>query len=555
MSKTKALVLLSISSLMSLAACDFNFNIPIPDPDKPSEPDTPTNPDTPDTPDTPDQPGDTTKINLNAYGDYVELENTNSDINLQEKYNELKVEQKGEINGVLQSNYEKGLLEFFNLDNKVRVQIDISKDELNKLDNDYYTKNRESFRECKLDIYMLGLHFHYEGVGIRQKGNTSRGAILNGNKLNLRHYKLSFEETFDDEFTETPKTWQDEVAKASRQDRKFFGISKIDFRWNRNLDSTYLREYYAYELYRSNGGLSLRSNPVNFSMKVGDSVENMGVYLAIETANKSFIKRNFVKASRGGDLYKLSWGSGVGARFDSTDSNLFGVETIEKDGNKFRQVGYTYDLKTNKDTSDHSTLKNWITSLNQQHGNTIYEWLQTNSNYDLLIKYLATSYLLGDPDDLRGNYNNTYMYFDGQKAIFIPTDHDRVLGATGNNDADNPTGNKGAEVAPFDFKTGYSYNDQKFIGVTLLSNNSTTVKQDYLNKINEIINNGTFSIQAYQEYYSKVQQNYSTLNSISSNIINPGIPSFGLTESNSLNDKYNLSIATYINKKIETATK
>ena len=62
-------------------------------------------------------------------------------------------------------------------------------------------------------IEVDGLIFYYKEVGIRQKGNTSRGNIFDGDNLRLRHYKLNFAETFDDEFTDNPKTWTDEAAK------------------------------------------------------------------------------------------------------------------------------------------------------------------------------------------------------------------------------------------------------------------------------------------------------------------------------------------------------
>ena len=235
------------------------------------------------------------KYLLNAYGDYFEYIDSYKDSSkLVEEYASLTKEKKYFSNGIMEAKYQVGLYEFFNIENKVDIKVNISSSELRKIDNDYSTGNKETYRICDLDILYRGLHFHYEEVGIRQKGNTSRGAIFDGDKINLRHYKLSFEETFDDEYTESPKTWISSVAKEVREDRTFFGIDKIDFRWNRNEDKTYLKEYYAFEMHRNNGSLAPRSNPVHFSMNVDGSEQNMGIYLAVETISKGFIKKNFV---------------------------------------------------------------------------------------------------------------------------------------------------------------------------------------------------------------------------------------------------------------------
>ena len=51
---------------------------------------------------------------------------------------------------------------------------------------------------------------------------------------------------------------------------------------------------------------------------------------------------------------------------------------------------------------------------------------------DYYASFMAASYFAGDPDDIRNNYNNHYLYFrkDNGKAIFIVYDNDRTLGIT-----------------------------------------------------------------------------------------------------------------------------
>ena len=495
------------------------------------------------------------KIAIGSYGDYVEFASKDDKRDLNEQYTALLKEKTYFESGIFKVNYQVGLYEFFNYENQIQIVINITKDELNKLDNDHKVNNKETYRMCSLEITYLGLHFHYEEVGIRQKGNLSRGEILSGESINLRHYKLSFEETFDDEYTENPKVWEDEKAKAYREDRKFFGENKIDIRWNRNEDHTYLKEYYAYELYRSSGALAPRSNPVNVSLNIDGDKQNMGVYLAVENMNKSFIKRNFVKASRGGNLYKITWGSGEGGTFKSINDRLFGVETQIKNGDTFVQQSYTYDLKTNKDTPDHTFIKSFISTIssNDFHGSDSYDFFSSYSYYDAFISYLSCSYLLGDPDDLRGNYNNTYVYFapnnDSYQIVIIPTDNDRALGASG--EGGNPLGHYGTKTKPFDSRTGYSTNDSPLFKKTIISSNSTTIRSDYLNKINEIINGQYFNIDKFTSIFNKVKDNYQISLNLGSKINYTKI-NFDINESDDINSGGNLSIAKYFELKKNT---
>ena len=489
---------------------------------------------------------------LNAYGDYLEYVDSFKDSSkLEEEFLNLCEEKKYSSNGILESKYQIGLYEFFNIENKVDLKINISNSELHKIDNDYRTGNKESYRICSLDIIYLGLHFHYEEVGIRQKGNTSRGAIFDGDMINLRHYKLSFEETFDDEYTETPKLWTSEEAKLAREDRTFFGIDKIDFRWNRNEDKTYLKEYYAFELHRNNGSLAPHSNPVHISMNIDGNEQNMGIYLAVETISKGFIKRNFVKSARNGDLYKLSWGSGKGASFDDDSAYLMGVEETFKGENNFWQKTYTYDLKTNKKTSNHSALKSFINASKTSTGAHRKELMQEKSLYEEFIAFTASLYVIGDPDDLRANCNNAYIYFaidgDNTKVVFIPIDHDRAFGSCG--DGGNPTGNYTLEESPFSDHLGYGANGASdFYNKMIVSTNSKEIRADYVAKLDEIANSSWLQVNTFENLFNLVKEHYKNDLTLGS-LINNSKKEFLLTENNNIHGNSNLSIATYLNAK------
>lgn len=160
----------------------------------------------------------------------------------------------------------------------------------------------------------------------------------------------------------------------------------------------------------------------------------MGVYTINEPVDKVFLEKRLPKEDLGGDLYKLGWP----ASFTRADS--IGVE--DEWNGKF----YVYDLKTNKKTSQHESLKNLIAKLNT--GSVTKEQFDSLVDVDYLLRYAAVSYFLGNPDDLRNGYNNCYLYFlkSSGKAIIIPYDYDRCLGVTYEYD---PSGNGLTKEDPF----------------------------------------------------------------------------------------------------------
>ena len=488
------------------------------------------------------------------YGDYVKyVDESKNESLLKNDISQLHNEIVTKYDDIFVSTYQEGLLDFFNIEKEIKLNINITTEELNLLNKDYNDNNKESYRICDLDIILDGIQFHYEDVGIRQKGNTSKGNVINEDgSINLKHYKLSLSETFDDEFRDNPLVWMDTDALLYREGRTFFGLEKFFIRTNRNNDSTYIKEYYAYEMYRANGILAPHSNPMVVTMTIDGNSQDLGVYLGVEEVDKSFIKRNLTQTALGGDLYKLGWGSGTPATLDNTDASLFGVEKQLAATQGFYQNQYTYDLKTNKKTSTHQNIKNFISNINSYSSDTFNEFMNEYMLYDYTINFMAISYLLGDPDDLRGNFNNTYIYFmaDTNKAIFIPTDHDRALGSTGG--GGNPTTNHGALTKPFDNSTGYyGVNDKAFWTKSILNGGNSTIRENYLAKVIEIASSKWMTIDNFNYYYDHAVNNYSD-NVALGDKINGSMLEFSLIEDDDLTSEWNLSIEVYFNTKKNT---
>lgn len=338
--------------------------------------------------------------------------------------------------------------QLFDINNKIEINLDISDAELQKIQNDYSTY---SSKGSKSPIYRMAdvsitittdtdkYTYVIEQTGVRMKGNTSRNDFYSSESgmYNLIHWKFDFQETFDDEayYGSDAIAWPaDEVERDKRKDRTFATLEKLDVKWNRCLDTSYIREHYTFETFRANGVPAPHTNLASTDI----AGSHMGVYVIYEPIDKIFIKKYFPKAQQGGDLYKCGWADKGGADFTNTDS--IGIE--DEDACKF----YAFDLKTNKKTSDNSTLKNLITTLNSR--SLTKDTLNSVVDMDNFLKFSAVSYFMGNPDDLRNNYNNFYVYFrkDNGKAVFIPYDFDRTLGVT---NGWNPTGEGMTNVSPF----------------------------------------------------------------------------------------------------------
>lgn len=399
--------------------------------------------------------------------------------------------------------------QLFNISNKVEIKLDIPKEELLKLNNDYYTyadRNHKSPIYRKADMYITittakdKYTYLINEVGVRLKGNTSRTDFydLSRGMYKLVHFKVSFKETFDDElyYSSDAHVWGDDkegkALRKARKKRTFATLEKLDMKWNRNYDTTYIKEYYAYETFRENGVIAPHTNVASMDV----STDHAGIYTIYEPIDDIFINKNVSEQDQGGDLYKCGW---TNSAPDLTDINSIGVEDEEKG------AFYKYDLKTNKKKSDNSSLKNLIIKLNA--GNLTKESLSKLVDMDSFLKFAAVSYFTGNPDDMRNNYNNYYIYFlkSSSKAIFIPYDLDRCFGITC---GWNPTSNAMTRVSPFSMRAEGKGSEQ----VNQLFKH--TVCQgglfisEYENALKKVATGKWLTVNNFNRIYNIVQKNY-----------------------------------------------
>lgn len=433
--------------------------------------------------------------------------------------------------------------QLFDLNNKVTVDIDMSNEEMAKLEKDF-EKNSKSpiYRMCDV-TFTIALNdgtvsaYRIPETGIRMKGNMTRNEYFDVDEkrvFNLIHYKISFQETFDDvsdgyekgEYYINEKgesKWklnadgstntEGKEARKVRKNRLFGGMKKLDLKWNGNYDNTYIREAYAYKIFNSEGVWAPMQGLC--SMNFGDFNRNntyhLGVYSIHECVDEIFINRRVKDDNeRGGDLYKAAW-TNNGANMTSEVS--VGIS------DDFAGTKYNYDLKTNKKTSDFSSIKNIITKLNGS--GVTKEVYDSVVDYESFVKFAAVSYWTGNPDDVRNNFNNHYIYVYPQTSskagqmVYIPYDYDRTLGVTigWNPDKTGMTG-----VSPFSaMAEGIRRNQVNPVfnyGIGLSGYHLT----EYKKALDDVAANPLLTAEAFAEEYNKAYKLYANDAAISDNL-------------------------------------
>ena len=441
--------------------------------------------------------------------------------------------------------------EFFNVENHISLHLDISESELKKIQKDYedyssWGSKSPIYRMADLYVTITkpdgtSLEYMIDQVGVRMKGNTSRTSFYDDNGMyNLIHFKISFQETFDEVeyYGEDALVWTDDDAKEAREDRTFATLEKIDIRWNKNEDATYIREHYAYEMYREFGVLAPHTNLA--SVDIGN--DHAGVWLVYEPIDKIFLEKNLSPEALGGDLYKLGWAGNDAPTFTSVNS--YGVE--DEDEGKF----YAYDLKTNKKKSDHSSLKNLINTLNSSSCDK--ETFASVVDVDNFLMFSAVSYFIGNPDDLRNNYNNCYIYFrkDNGKMMIIPYDVDRGLGV---NKDWNPSGNHMTTDSPFnETAIGNNGSKQKNPLITKGILNAIFYKNEYVEALRAVGAGNTLKISTFEQSFNLAKSLYESDTRTSKQYSNAG---YGVSFDLNKSDGSNMSFGNYINAKTNTLSK
>ena len=425
--------------------------------------------------------------------------------------------------------------DLFNLGNKVSINVKISDNQLNLLQRDYEIFKEKGWKpeayriaetvEISLENNGKTFTWSFDQVGIRQKGNTSRKDVyLNGEMKELNHFKLSFDETFDDAeiYGKDVIDWTNKAAeKTARENREFLGLSGLDVKWNKNYDTSHIKEIYSSYLYDAAGLMtpSIGLTKLSITKSNNNKTYDYGLCTLFEPVSKSFIKRELKKGpyvnmahwdeekessygvvgAKYGDYYKASWGIGQGSTrqgpnltSDSTNGKRVGV------GNKEGSYVPAYERKTNTDVVYSDTP---LRNLTKAITNSSYSEIEKLMDLEYFAISEACNYYIGNPDDLRNNNNNYTIYFrrtDG-KAIIIPIDNDRCFGITKDW---NPDGKGMTEMSVFTTsRPGTGDEMNKLHTKTILSKTSNDSKAIYLNYVKALKESSWTKNETFKKYY------------------------------------------------------
>lgn len=418
------------------------------------------------------------------------------------------------------------MTEFFSSTSTPEIQISGSPEAFSFI-SDYQSirggKYVDVYIPVDIDITYQGKQYSFPEAGIRMKGNTSRSPFFTGSYFTACvHFKISFKATFDDDmYDDAPlqqfkHDWSDDAAgRKARKKRNFLGLEKLDVKYvSRNYGMTIAREIYAYDSFARQGIYAPMSRLGNVTLRCGDeSISNQ--YEFIETIDKEFMKRRVSKEEAAGDLYKCVYnnmGKADFTRQDAVDKSNgehipYGKIGVEDNYNSYVPV---YQLKTNDDLmqgSDFSNMTNLLYGLwNCVYGGGTKEYLENLIDVDWFLRFSAVSFLLGNFDDQRYNYNNFYVYFrpsDG-KAIFLPYDWDWCLG--------NDMGHDIVSKEPLDSWTLDGGNNSNVYQATLVGYEPSYSRESYRNRYLAYIQNmkgDVLSASAYRAFAARYDLQYS----------------------------------------------
>ena len=440
--------------------------------------------------------------------------------------------------------------DLFDLHNRVEITIDVDREEMQKINDDNIYAGQ--FDSIKPETYHLAKKFtlcltnagntytwELENVGIRQKGNTSRKPIFepNGKLYNKNHFKISFDETFDDT-AKYDADFIEEHGNDAYKNRELLGLSGLDIKWNKTDDTTHLKEIYANNMLRSAGIIAQHVGLGTMRMVYDETkVADFGLCYIYEQSNKELVKRSLqsetnyinmskwtdekagthgVTGSKYGDLYKASYGKGDGASsganftHDSISNKRLGIKTDIR--------GYnwpTYERKNDKKkTYDDGQMKELVRVLNTL--NVPFDSISALVDTEYLAMEEAVMYFLGNPDSMKYNYNNYMAYFrrtDG-KLVIIPIDNDRSFGI-GLGWQDGLRKVLDAKCTPESEKPLNGDQANPLIKKTIFSKMDNQSKADYKAALSAVRNSVWLKNETFESYFNILKTTYNGLSTFS----------------------------------------
>ncbi len=233
-------------------------------------------------------------------------------------------------------------------------------------------------------------------VGIRPKGNTSLSAIAMDPDTDRFSLKLAF-----DQYVEG---------------QTCFGLDKLILN-NNYADATNMKEAVIYDMYRY---LGVDASLYQYA-EISLNGEYLGVYLALEAVEDSFLMRNYgakdgelykpESMDRGGDFRREEFGGRNGANLIYTGDELSSYSDIWE------------GEVTNTGRADHDRV---VTALKHiSEGTDLEKYLDV----DNVLQYMAVHVFSVNLDSLSGNMaHNYYLYESDGMLNILPWDYNLSFG-------------------------------------------------------------------------------------------------------------------------------
>ena len=207
-------------------------------------------------------------------------------------------------------------------------------------------------------------------------------------------------------------------------------------------------------------------------------------------------------------------------------------------------------MKTNEKSSNHASLVNFLNVINSK---TDRASIESVVDLDYFANFLAASYFAGDPDDIRNNYNNHYVYFrsDNGKAVFIPYDNDRTLGITYGY---NPDRSGMTKQSPYSEKVaGAGHSQANPLIKSAILNRNAFLTDEYDAALKRIADSGRLDVNKFNEIYELASNNYQSIVTPSVCFANQEMDfKFSLDGAFTTDQNSNFSFAIYSEKILET---
>ena len=260
---------------------------------------------------------------------------------------------------------------------------------------EFYTDNWED--SLRINFEQLGQIFMparltynntiiLDSIGVRYKGNSSYAMSRNTRK---KSFKLRFDK-YDN-------------------DKRLYEMERLNFN-NCVNDPSFMRETIGYSIARR-----YIAAPRTAYAELYVEDELIGLYVVAEQIDELFIDKNFT--DRNENLFKAAE-NGAAMIYRGNTKNDYIAE---------------YELKTNENRDDWTSLIEMIDSLNHTPDSTFVQVISNHLDLDNIIRHLAFNMVLSHFDSYTGSGRNYYLYENDNRFTVIPWDFNEVFGVYGNN--------------------------------------------------------------------------------------------------------------------------